>query len=660
MAILGRLQPNRPIIRRSPTGALPDPGAVLDIGTSRGQHFLLQYAQTGAGSTDTATQADIAAGFTINPYFTTTADGQRVQFWARLDAPVLGASSTSRAELREVNADGTDALWDANIGYREFRAKITPTHLPSVTPAAVFLQMFDTVAAADRISFRTQLVSGTARLRWRINGSTVAMDATSPINPGSNDLATGVGNIVGVEWDVKIVLAAGAISIYVNDMVTPVITRAAGTLAANGVSAYWKTGCYNQASTATGDAGTDWGSSELRSLAVVRTDGAVEGGPAVAAAAGSATVSTKRTGAGSGAAVAIVGSAARKVAAVSGSCSAVTAGTATATKRAPSAGAGAAIAVPTGRAVKVMAHTGAGVAAAGGSGRAVKAVPGTGGAIAVASGQGVESTQLAPGPPPRIVVVTAQPSRRFRDVGSIQISASIVLVPGTAENGAAVGAAVGTALPRKVAAVAGSCVASGTATATPRKSAAPAGACVATATGSGTAGKRASQAGPGVGCGASSGRAAKSTATSGVSVATGAGRGTTAKVATPTGRAIAIASGSGAETRRAAQSGAVTAAACPSGVAGKRCAVAGVSVGSAASSSQTVRVARPVGQAVAVSSVSGRAGKRAAGVGGAVGSGFGSGLSRKVVGAAGPAVSAAVAIGRAGKRTACTGSTFGI
>jgi hypothetical protein len=270
--------------------ALPGaPGDILDIGATAPNHFSLQYAVTGAGSPSTATQADIAAGFYISPYFYPTSDGQRVQMWARLDAPPTSGASFSRSELREVNADGTDVAWDANVGRHEMRVKITPTHLAAVTPAAVFAQMYDTVATADRISFRTQLVSGTARLRIRINGSTVAMDATSPINPGSNDLATGVNNIVGAEWDLKIVLSGGAIAIYVNNMTTPVLTRPAGTLAANGAANYFKTGLYNQASTATGDSGSDWGSSELRALSVTHATLGVAAAPlgaVVAAAAG--------------------------------------------------------------------------------------------------------------------------------------------------------------------------------------------------------------------------------------------------------------------------------------------------------------------------------------------------------------------------------------
>ncbi len=269
MARLGRTIPRR--LNRAPvvaSSALPDPGTVLDIGSARGNHFLLQYAQTGAGAVDTATQADILGGFTIDPYFKTTADSLRVQLWARLDAPLLGSSTFSRAELREVNADGTDAAWDPYVGTHIFDEVITVTHLPAVTPAGVFFQMFDSVATSDRISYRTQLVSATARLRLRINGSTATLDA------GGTDLAVGVGSIVGVANRLRVVIVNGAISIFFNDMVTPVLTRPAGTLAANGASCYFKTGIYNQANTGTGDAGTDWGSVEIAPPAVVHAGAA--------------------------------------------------------------------------------------------------------------------------------------------------------------------------------------------------------------------------------------------------------------------------------------------------------------------------------------------------------------------------------------------------
>src|SRR4051812_42101323 len=114
MARLGRSIPRR--FSPAPVISNAVPGVILDIGSIRGQHFSLQYAQTGAGTPDVATQADIAGGFDLTPYFTPSTDGQRVQMYARLDAPTTSGASFSRSELREVNADGTDALWDANSG----------------------------------------------------------------------------------------------------------------------------------------------------------------------------------------------------------------------------------------------------------------------------------------------------------------------------------------------------------------------------------------------------------------------------------------------------------------------------------------------------------------------------------------------------------------
>src|SRR4051812_27707790 len=65
---------------------LPAPGTVLNIGAGGGQnHFKVQVAPVGGGSQVDHEQSEIAAGYSEDPYFVTTPDSARVQFYARLD-----------------------------------------------------------------------------------------------------------------------------------------------------------------------------------------------------------------------------------------------------------------------------------------------------------------------------------------------------------------------------------------------------------------------------------------------------------------------------------------------------------------------------------------------------------------------------------------------
>lgn len=268
------------------SGATP-PGQILGIGAAGvgPNYFDVQVAPTGAPAVVQHTRDEIVSGYAETPYFVTAPDNARVQFWARLDAPVTSGASFSRCELREVNSDGTAAAWDSYIGTHTFDAYLTPTNLPSITPAAVFWQMFDGVATADRLSLRAQLVSTTSRLRLRVNGATATLDA------GGTDISTGVGNIVGVERHLRVVVSNGGALIYIDNLSTPILTVPNGTLANNGAVCYFKSGIYNQASTATGDSATDFGSLALRPASA--------GGSIVSHAATVVTASAVLSGAGS-------------------------------------------------------------------------------------------------------------------------------------------------------------------------------------------------------------------------------------------------------------------------------------------------------------------------------------------------------------------------
>lgn len=254
------------------------PGDILNIGTADTNHFDLQMARSGDATWTEITQAQIASGYSEAPYFATVRSGTAVQFSVPLDAPLVGTATGPRSELREVNADGTDAAYNINTGTHEFHGR---TRIMSSTPDIVAVQIHN--GTSDRIAIRTQLVSSTLRLRVRVNGSSVTLTGGSldAFNP----------YVVGTEFEWKIRVDNGAISVYIDNMTTPVYTAPAGTLAPTaGISTWYsKAGVYAQAT----GAGTSSAVTELRDLSVTHTAGAAPG-------QGAATGSWAFTGAATG------------------------------------------------------------------------------------------------------------------------------------------------------------------------------------------------------------------------------------------------------------------------------------------------------------------------------------------------------------------------
>ncbi len=243
---------------------VPTPATVLNLGTGAGQNrFKLQLARPADANIDTISLAALAAGFTEAPYFHTTADGLRVHHEAQVDGPTTAGSAATRCELREVDATGADYSWDPATGEHDIRGTTTITALPPVKPEAVIAQIFNETGSADLASIRTQLVSGSIRLRFRYQGVSV----TSPqmANPYA----------VGTEFAWRMRVVGGVIEVYwafggAALPGTPQITTAA---VPTGQLCYFKAGLYNQ-STTSNDAGTAIGAAELRSLAVTHTTAA--------------------------------------------------------------------------------------------------------------------------------------------------------------------------------------------------------------------------------------------------------------------------------------------------------------------------------------------------------------------------------------------------
>jgi hypothetical protein len=234
------------------------PGTVLDIGSGASQnHFDVQIAPTG-GTAEQHTMAEIAAGYSAAPYFEPLANGGQdwVRFWARMDGPTTSGATFSRAELREVNADGSSAAFDALTGEHVIQGVTKIVHLPPTKPEVVVAQLHN--GTTDRVAIRTQLIGGVTKLVVRINGSAVTPRLEETY-------------VVGTEFAWKIRVIGGTVEVYYNDMGTPFLTSTA-LVSTGSASWYFKSGMYNQ-SNATTDAATEYGEAWLRALDVTHALG---------------------------------------------------------------------------------------------------------------------------------------------------------------------------------------------------------------------------------------------------------------------------------------------------------------------------------------------------------------------------------------------------
>lgn len=210
------------------------PASILNIGTGSGQnHFSVQIAPNGSSSIQTHSLAEIATGYSDATHFFATPDNLWVGFKPRADGPTTSGTSYARDELREVNADGSNAKWDALVGEHIMQGRTKIVHTPDNDPDVVIAQLHN--GDADRISIRTQMFStGIVVLGVRINGT---LHATRFENPWPGE---------GHEFDWKIRLIDGLAEIYYEDMDTPLITSSSLVQTTHPDGWYWKAGAYNQ------------------------------------------------------------------------------------------------------------------------------------------------------------------------------------------------------------------------------------------------------------------------------------------------------------------------------------------------------------------------------------------------------------------------------
>jgi hypothetical protein len=247
-------------------GTVAVPADVLRIGTAADQNqFALQYVANGATSLSSVSFADVAAGFTADPYFkvvTNTISGvvvPAVQFQVRADVAAI-----SGAELRETRADGTSRQFDAMSGGHSltFRGRIT--HLPAADPEVLVAQLHDGVNG-HRVAIGTQLVGGQTALQVWLNGTPAA-----PLL----DSAYVVGNEFRVEIRIR---DGGVVEIYYQGSTVPVLI---GQLAPSGAGASWRwrVGATGLFTTASAGSSTEYASVELRDLSSVHAAPQVNAG----------------------------------------------------------------------------------------------------------------------------------------------------------------------------------------------------------------------------------------------------------------------------------------------------------------------------------------------------------------------------------------------
>lgn len=193
---------------------------------------------------------------------TVTSGTKAVQFQVRADSATTSGSSFPRSELRETRADGTNMAFDALFGNHSLRTTTRITHLPTADPEVIVAQLHD--GSSDRISVRTQLVSGETKLLVRINGT----EAPPRLSEGY---------VVGVEFIIDIrILDGGLVQVYYNGSTTPLVTGQ--LVSTGGATWYWKTGAYAQFDGTSAGSSTEYVSVEHRNLAVSHSTPTVSAG----------------------------------------------------------------------------------------------------------------------------------------------------------------------------------------------------------------------------------------------------------------------------------------------------------------------------------------------------------------------------------------------
>jgi hypothetical protein len=169
---------------------------------------------------------------------------QAVQFTAHCGDKAQAGSKYARAELREMNPDGSNASWSSTRGTHTMALTQRVTHLPVVKPALVCGQIH-----SDTDYLILVVLTGNELTVRYIDDVVGVLDANYHL---------------GTLFDLKVVASGGYVDVFYNGVhkVHHAMDR---------TGCYFKAGCYLQSSTATGDAPTAYGQVEISSLTIGHT-----------------------------------------------------------------------------------------------------------------------------------------------------------------------------------------------------------------------------------------------------------------------------------------------------------------------------------------------------------------------------------------------------
>jgi hypothetical protein len=164
-----------------------------------------------------------------------------VTFTAHCGDTAQAGSKYPRSELREMNADGSNAAWSSTKGTHVMQLRQRVTHLPLVKPQVICGQIHN---VTDYLIL-VELDGSKLYVRYKDDVAGVLDDSYR----------------LGTYFDLRLVAAAGFIDVYYNG-----VHKVRHPLSATGC--YFKAGCYVQSSTATGDKPTAFAAVDIAELTV--------------------------------------------------------------------------------------------------------------------------------------------------------------------------------------------------------------------------------------------------------------------------------------------------------------------------------------------------------------------------------------------------------
>jgi hypothetical protein len=164
-----------------------------------------------------------------------------VTFTAHCGDKAQAGSKYARSELREMNADGSNAAWSSSKGTHVMELRQRVTHLPVVKPQVVCGQIHN---VTDYLIL-VELDGSKLYVRYKDDVAGVLDD----------------GYRLGTYFGLRLVAAGGFVDVYYNG-----VHKVRHALVATGC--YFKAGCYVQSSTATGDAPTAFAAVDIAELTV--------------------------------------------------------------------------------------------------------------------------------------------------------------------------------------------------------------------------------------------------------------------------------------------------------------------------------------------------------------------------------------------------------